>query len=570
MEEIQREAFNKCTALTVVNISEKTVKISPEAFKACSKLTQLNVSRKHTVYSSIDGYLLSKDKETLKIFPPGKANDRFTLLPPSIKKIGDYAFYGCKELKNVVIPNLVESIGIRSFGLCSNLNTITFLCDNKINPANINQSTSERSFDDGVEAPNLMRKIDIHVRKEKLAEYNSDPFYHKFKSISPSFMHGTEEYIAVSDKAVDMLKTECTDETFVFPAKVTHGGKDYMVSLVGDYAFDGVTNKMKEVVVTKDVQYVGAKAFMTDKEHKTSTIQSVFFIESNPTKEMLSTTRFDLDDTGNNYNEFATTTKIYVKKTALPTYQTEWAKTVYKKETDTEEKSPLDFTSQLKYQIPGVTIKNKYSTFAREFDVDFGVYNTEKGNSKVAAFVAKISDVKPGSGDYGNSNYFVKMSSVDVNGGYSSSYDYVPANTGVLLKVLDKEATSNDFYYAIGEKDDQVYSVSNNIMTGVIVNSKSVSASAADPVYLIQGGIFRKAVSTINPFPIHKAYAKIEGVPAGAKLTLVFAGDDGTTGITMVDATKTGDDSYYNLNGQRVINPQHGVFIRRGRKVIIK
>ena len=96
------------------------------------------------LYSSVDGYLLSKNKETLKIFPPGKANDRFTLLPPSIKKIGDYAFFDCKELKNVVIPNLVESIGKRSFGLCSNLNTITFLCDNKINPANINQLTSER------------------------------------------------------------------------------------------------------------------------------------------------------------------------------------------------------------------------------------------------------------------------------------------------------------------------------------------------------------------------------------------------------------------------------------------
>ena len=570
VEEIKREAFNKCSALTVVNLSEKTVKVSPEAFKACSKLTQINVSRKHAVYSSVDGYLLSKDKETLQIFPPGKAYDRFTLLPPSIKKIGDYAFYDCKELKNVVIPNLVESIGERSFGLCSNLNTITFLCDNKIDPTKINQLQSKRSFDDGVEASNLMQKIDIHVRKEKISDYQNDNFYKKFKSINPSFVNGTEEYIAVSDGAVDMLKTTREDETFVFPEKVTHKGKDYVVSLVGDYAFNGVSNKMKEVVVTKDVKYVGAKAFMTDKEHKTSTIQSVFFIESNPTKEMLSTTRFDLDDTGNNYNEFATTTNIYVKKTALPTYQTEWGKTVYKKETDKEEKSPLDFTSQLKYQIPGVTIKNKYSTFAREFDVDFGVYNTEKGNSKVAAFVAKISDVKPGSGDYGNSNYFVKMSSVDVNGGYSNSYDYVPANTGVLLKVLDKEATSNDFYYAIGEKDDQVYSVSNNIMTGVIVNSKSVSASTANPVYLIQGGIFRKAVSTINPFPIHKAYAKIEGVPAGAKLTLVFTDDDKTTGITTVDATKTGDDSYYNLNGQRVINPQHGVFIRRGRKVIIK
>ena len=570
VQKIEREAFNKCAALDVVNISAATTDISPEAFKSCFKLTDINVSRDNTVYSSIDGYLLSKDKKTLKIFPAGKANDHFTLLPPSLTTIGEYAFYDCTVLKNVVIPNLVTKIEKRAFGGCSNLNTITFLCDNKIDPININQKTNERSFDDGVQAPNLMKKIDIHVRKEKLGDYTGDAFYKKFKTISPSFMNGTEEYIAVSDMSVDMLKTTSTDETFVFPAKVTHNSKNYVVSLVGDYSFDGVSSRMKEVVVTKDVKYVGAKAFMTDKDHDKSTIQSVFFIESNPTKRMLSTTRFELDDTRKSYNEFAETTTIYVKKTALPKYKKVWTKTIYNTATKTEDPSPFNFTSHLKYQIPGVTIKNKYGTFAREFDVDFSVYNAEKGNSDVAAFVAKIGDVKSGNGDYGNSDYFVRMSSVDVNGGSNNSYGYVPANTGVLLKVLDKEATSNDFYYAIGEKDDQVYNISNNIMTGVVVNSKSVSASVTDPVYLIQGGIFRKAVSTINPFPIHKAYAKIQGIPAGAKLTLVFADDDETTGITTVDAAKTDDDSYYNLNGQRVIKPQHGIFIHRGNKVIIK
>lgn len=130
-----------------------------------------------------------------------------------------------------------------------------------------------------------MNKIDIHVRKDKLSDYTGDAFYQMFKTISPSFIDGTEEYIAVSDMAVDMLKTTSTDETFVFPAKVTHNSKNYVVSLVGDYAFNGVSNKMKEVVVTKDVKYVGAKAFMTDKEHKTSTIQSVFFIEAIPRRK---------------------------------------------------------------------------------------------------------------------------------------------------------------------------------------------------------------------------------------------------------------------------------------------
>lgn len=99
VQKIEREAFNKCAALDVVNISAATTDISPEAFKSCFKLTDINVSRDNTVYSSIDGYLMSKDKQTLKIFPAGKANDHFTLLPPSITTIGEYAFFDCTVLK---------------------------------------------------------------------------------------------------------------------------------------------------------------------------------------------------------------------------------------------------------------------------------------------------------------------------------------------------------------------------------------------------------------------------------------------------------------------------------------
>ena len=340
------------------------------------------------------------------------------------------------------------------------------------------------------------------------------------------------------------------------------------MNLIGDYAFQKVTDAVKEVVVKKNIEYIGAQAFVTNITDNKSTVKNVFFIESNPTKKMLSTTRFELDDTKKNYSEFASTTHIYVKKSALSKYQSEWKKEIYDLDTHAYKPSPFDFTKQLDYKIPGVTIAKKYGTFAREFDTDFSIYNAENGNSNVAAFVAKMSDVKPGSGDYGNAEYHVKMSSVDVNGGYGGSYGYVPANTGVLLKVLDKEATSNGFYYAIGEQDNQTYSISNNIMTGITVNPGNVTEPG--PIYVIQSGIFKKAATPFNPFPIHKAYAKFPNVPAGAKLRLVFAGDDETTGITTVDATKTGDDGYYNLNGQRVINPQHGVFIHRGRKVIIK
>ena len=570
---IEREAFNKCEALTVVNISDKTTKISPEAFKSCFKLTDINVSKDNTVYSSVDGYLLSKDKKTLKIFPAGKANDRFTLLPPSITTIGEYAFYDCTVLKNVVIPNLVTKIEKRAFGLCKNLNLITFLCDKVIDPANINQAQNEMSFDDGTQAPNMFDHITIHVRKELYNDYNAHSFYNKFNGvIEQSFLVGTEEYIPVSEPVVDLLKTESTDHTFVLPTSVKHPTKNktYSVNLIGDYAFQKTTDKVKEVVVKKDIEYIGAQAFVTDIANKTSTVKNVFFIEGNPTKKMLSTTRFELDETNIDYCEFAKTTKIYVKKSACEKYKEKWNKQIYDIPTHGYKPSPFNFTDQIDYKIPGVTITHKYGTFAREFDTDFSIYNAENGNSNVAAFVAKVSDVKPGSGDYGNAEHHVKMTSVDVNGGYSGGYGYVPAYTGVLLKVLDKEAASNGFYYAIGEHDDATYTISNNIMTGITVNSSNVPASVADPVYVIQGGVFKKAKANIGNFPIHQAYAKISGVPAGAKLRFVFSDDNISTGITAIDTKKADDNVYYNLNGQRVTNPQHGVFIHGGRKVIIK
>ena len=562
---ISQSAFNSCDKLVSIDLPKTTTNVDPRAFQFCTKLTSINVDEANTKYSSVDGVLLSKDKETLKVFPPGKANDNFTLLPPSIKTIGEYAFYYCKNLKNVTIPNKVTKIEKAAFQLCENLNTITFLCDDMINPTNIAQGGNDRAFDDGTSgSKNMFPLIDINVRKEKLTTYQADTYYSKFKSISPSFVDGKEEYIAVSDNAVDLLNTTATDYTYVLPRNVTKGGKTYKVALVGDYLCQNLSGSVKEIVVFDNVQYIGSRAFMTstDLTKNISSIRNIFFIESTPTNQMLSTTRFKLRpsdlgaSTSNVYSEIASTTKIYVKKSAEMTYKAAWQ----------------DYANAIDYRIPDVAISKKYGTFAREFDVDFSDYKATTGHTDVAAFVAG-SPLKAGGGDYGTSTYHIKMTSIDEKGGVSGNYGYVPANTSVLLKVLDKESTGADFYYTIGEKDNQTYTVTPNIMTGVTVNPTTVAASTAAPVYVMQEGVFRKVTADITEFPVHKAYFKVGSLPAGAKAMLVF--DDGsTTGI----GSLTADDNdkgknanvYYNLNGQRVGHPHHGVFIHNGKKVVIK
>lgn len=559
LEEINENAFANLSELKTFNFPKSVVAIKTNAFSGCSSMAKVDFDPEADILNIGSGAFADCGLKSFDV-------------PKKVQIIEREAFRNCKVLTTINVTEATTKISPEAFSLCSNLNTITFLCDAMIPAANINQIQSEMSFDNGSQAPNMFRNITINVRKERFADYQAEPFYQKFKQpIGESFIEGTEEYIAVSEKDVDMLGTTRKDYTFILPTEVTHNGKKYNVSLIGDYAFQNATNDIKEVVVKKNVKYIGAKAFMTNINNNTSTVESVFFIESTPTKSMLSTTRFELDETKENYNEFAATTKIYVKKSALDNYKAAWAKTVYDVATNQDVKSNFDFTSQLDYKIKDVKIAHKYGTFAREFDTDFKDYYNTKGNTDVAAFVAGSKILEKG-GDYGESTHHIKMTSVDMNGGNAASYAYVPANTGVLLKVLDKVATDADFYYTIGEEDAQTYNVTNNIITGVTINPVEVAASATAPVYVMQGGVFRKVTSPIpsSKFPIHRAYVKLSSLPANAKVVFDFEDSN----ITGIESITTSDDAnnnaYYNLNGQRINKPQKGVYIHKGKKIIIR
>lgn len=567
---IDREAFKNCAVLETVNVPAGTTLVSPEAFKFCNNLTAINVATDNQMYSSSDGILLTKDKKTLVSFPAGKANDKFTLLPPSITKIGDYAFYECRKLKNVVIPQKVISIGERAFGLCANLNTVTMLCDKMINPENIAQGVNKMAFDDGTQAADMLSKISLYVREDQKENYELEDFYSKFKKIKSSFheykySRGADEYINTSETDVMLLGANLKRDTYVVPKEVMAEGKTCVVSSIGDYAFQNNKTGVKEVVVGKQIDYIGAKAFITDIDKNESSISSVFFLGTAPSKNQLSTIRFDLDDTGDKYNEIADNTRIYVKKSSVSAYKKAWRKMG----------TTNNYTQRIDYKIKDFAISAKYGTFAREFDADFSDFNRSNGTTEIAAFVSGTG-MQAGSGDYGDGSYHIRMRSIDEKGGDGNNYGYIPAGTGVLLKVIDKDThdTPVGFYYTIGEQDDKQFDVEDNIMHGVTEIATTVKASSTAPVWVMQGGLFRKATSDIADFPAHKAYLKLPAGSAGVK-QIVFDFEDrsgSTTGVqTVLTAEERETDSRtYNLQGQRVDMPQHGIYIRGGKKIIVK
>ena len=567
--EIKKDAFNKCTSLTEIGIPASVTKIDPTGFQQAEKLERFDVNKNNTVYSSVDGFLLSKDKKTLVSFPPAKANTYYTLLPPTIETIGSQAFYAINKLENITIPEKVNRIEKFAFDQLVKLNTIAFLGKQPIPAANVDPSAFNPL---NVNVAN----IDLSVRKGSEAAYAANNVWNKFHQVGVSFFeetngvgNGETEYFPLSQKAVMIVGTKADVYTYVVQPKVKNhldNSDPYEVRLWGDYALnDNITN-IEEVVFKNTLDYVGIDAFK--KQDGSSTVKRIYFTATVPTKDM-SATKWEYIDNDGNYtqNEFSSDLKIYVKKSAENAYKTAtgWVR----------------YANQTSYKIPGeVTIQNLWGTFAREFDADLGIYNRETGKGKVAAFVAqKSADVKVADPVHTFGIYKFKVESIDMHEGDSSDGDesYVPADNGVLIEARQGRTLPADFYYAIGEKDNKTYTITNNMMTGVTVKKAVVNSTTADPLYAMSKseGLFKliKPGTSFN-FPVHKAYAKPQDNFSGAaKVQPVFDEEDNNnvTGIENIENTTTTDKNvYYNLQGQRVENPQHGVFILNGKKVILK
>ncbi len=114
-------AFYECSGLTSITIPNSVTSIGENAFKNCSaKLESITVGSGNTKYHSEDNCLIETGSKTLI---HGCKN---SIIPSdgSVTSIGGSAFYYCRSLTSITIPDSVTSIGERAFGYCSSLTSI--------------------------------------------------------------------------------------------------------------------------------------------------------------------------------------------------------------------------------------------------------------------------------------------------------------------------------------------------------------------------------------------------------------------------------------------------------------
>ncbi len=117
-------AFNGCSSLTSITISESVTSIGRYVFIGCSSLTSITVNDDNAYYSSQDGVLFNKNKTELIQYPIGNNRTSYEIYE-SVTHIGENAFAYCESVKSITIPYGVTSISQFTFGNCSNLTSIT-------------------------------------------------------------------------------------------------------------------------------------------------------------------------------------------------------------------------------------------------------------------------------------------------------------------------------------------------------------------------------------------------------------------------------------------------------------
>ena len=144
---IGEAAFSMCSSLTDITIPDSVTSIGEAAFSGCSSLKGISVNENNPKYSSSDGVLFDKYKETLICYPDGKDLTKYVIpdgvtsigvnafakrdtltdiiVPDSVTSIREMAFSMCNELKNIIIPEGVTSIGYSAFEGCESLTRIT-------------------------------------------------------------------------------------------------------------------------------------------------------------------------------------------------------------------------------------------------------------------------------------------------------------------------------------------------------------------------------------------------------------------------------------------------------------
>ena len=116
--EIGASVFRGCTALKSLHIPASVTEIGAGITRLCRSLTKLDVAEGNAVYRSEGNCIILRENDELVRGCAG------SVIPASVRTIGDRAFSNCDGLTEITIPGNVKSVGENAFGFSSDLRAV--------------------------------------------------------------------------------------------------------------------------------------------------------------------------------------------------------------------------------------------------------------------------------------------------------------------------------------------------------------------------------------------------------------------------------------------------------------
>ena len=199
--------------------------------------------------------------------------------------------------------------------------------------------------------------------------------------------------------------------------------------------------------------------------------------------------------------------------------------------------------------------------------------NTVFGDDvQLADFTGYVATYDDNNNVVGITIYFNDVTSIEANHPYLIKVQQAMADftvDGVNINVEDEPVVS--FGYTTGRGQNKVYHPIDFVGTYVADFDFFNDAYSHKPLFL-SGNVIYYATADTQHMKAFRAYFDFDDVlsdmgTSASRITMSF--NDDSTGIT-----DWGEDSHdvetYNLHGLRVSTPKKGLYIREGKKVIIK
>ncbi len=121
IDRICNDAFWYCVNLKSIYIPASVGSLGTRLFSSCYSLKSVVVDANNETFDSRDNsnaIIYTEDDELMVACSS-------TVIPSSVKSIGEWAFYHCNTMEHLVIPEGVETIGDHAFYGCSSLKSVS-------------------------------------------------------------------------------------------------------------------------------------------------------------------------------------------------------------------------------------------------------------------------------------------------------------------------------------------------------------------------------------------------------------------------------------------------------------